>query len=110
MIVKCLQIKVLSPPLAGGGLWRMCYLLLSASIRHHPPSSFGGAKSCVAKDLNDIRHLRAAREGDDIICGGLRKKTGLRKIFTKTLVFMIDVHQLQYYTIIYDNETDKKRN
>lgn len=79
MCAECLTIKGLHPPFASGGLWRMWRLLQSASIRHHPPEAIGGTMSCTEKDLSNIRHLRAEREGDDIICGGLPYKKHARE-------------------------------
>jgi len=56
MYANYLPIKELYPPFASGGLWRTWYLLLSASIRHHPPEAFGGANYLTEKDLTNIRH------------------------------------------------------
>ena len=70
MCAKHLSVNELYPPFAGGGLWRMWCLLLFASIHHHPPEAFDGAKSLLTQDLSNVRHLRVERENDGAIYGG----------------------------------------
>ncbi|OHB54352.1 MAG: hypothetical protein A2173_10115 [Planctomycetes bacterium RBG_13_44_8b] len=67
MYIKHLFENKLYPTFAIGGLWRTFCWILYAGIRHHPPETFGRANFCCAKNLGDIRHLAAKREGDIII-------------------------------------------
>jgi len=61
MYAKRLSENKLCPPFVSGGLWRRWCLLLSASIRHHPPEVFGGANHRASKNLANIRHLDIKR-------------------------------------------------
>lgn len=51
-----LIVNELRPPHACGGSWRIISLQVVSSIRQHPPTLCGGAKSLNRNSLSNIRH------------------------------------------------------